>query len=161
MAGEAQKEYQWRETYYILFPSSRRPTVTQVEHTLSALSDRIALENLTANDEDRFETVMVQSPDDYAALEITFESGQAVVEQAVDLAKQLKSEAESEQLALLMRADARLDVMHFEQVVSEVLADDEEPEEMLDPSCLLMVVDALVELTGGIAVDPASGTILP
>ena len=31
---------------------------------------------------------------------------------------------------------------------------------MLDPSCLLMVVDALVELTEGLPIDPASGQIL-
>ena len=41
---------------------------------------------------------------------------------------------------------------------------DDEPEdeadEMLDPSALLIVLDALVELTGGVGVDPQSGTLL-
>jgi hypothetical protein len=31
---------------------------------------------------------------------------------------------------------------------------------MLDPSALLLVLDALAELTGGIAVDPQTGTML-
>ena len=159
MSNNGADEYHWRETYYILFESSQRPTLTQVERSLGELSNRIKLENLNADDEGRFESLMLQSPDDYAALEVSYESGEAVVEMAVDMAKQLKSEAEPEQLAQLLKSDARLDVMHFEQIVSGPEEDD--AEEMLDPSCLLMVVDALVELTGGIAIDPASGAILP
>ncbi len=31
---------------------------------------------------------------------------------------------------------------------------------MLDPSALLIVMDALVEMTGGVGVDPASGTLV-
>jgi hypothetical protein len=36
----------------------------------------------------------------------------------------------------------------------------EEADEVFDPSTLLLVLEALVDLTGGIAVDPQSGTIL-
>ncbi len=82
-----------------------------------------------------------------------------VIEQAVELAKQLKSDAEPEQLARLLKSDARLDVMHFERVVHDTSGDEEEG--MLDPSCLLLAVDLLREMTEGIAIDPASGAILP
>ncbi len=162
MAGDEQKEYQWRETYFILFHSSARPTLTQLEHNVSELSDRFQLGNLTADDEGRFESVVIQAPDDYAALEISYETGEAVMAQAVDLAKHLQGEAAPDELARLVRADARLDVMHFEQVFSDAVLDGEDDlEEMLDPSCLLMVVEALVKLTDGIAIDPSSGAILP
>ncbi len=153
------EEYQWRETYFILFRASKRPTLTQVERTVGELNNRLRLENLTADDDGRFESVVIHSPDDYAAIELSYETGEAVTEQATDLAKQLKSEAEADELSKLLVADARLDVMHFEQMVSDSMDDDEE--EMLDPSSLLMVVDALVGLTEGIAVDPASGAIMP
>lgn len=156
---EDREEYEWRETYFILFRESKRPTLTQVERTVGELNDRLKLENLTADEDGRFESVMIHSPEDYAAIELSYESGEAVTEQATELAKQLKAEAESDDLAKLLVADARLDVMHFEKMVNDPYGD--EDDEMLDPSSLLMVVDALVALTEGVAVDPASGAILP
>lgn len=157
---EVEVEYHWRETYFILFKSADRPTLTQVEQVLGGLSDRLVLEELTANDEGQFESVRVVSPDDYAAIEINYEAGEAVVEQGSDLAKQLRDDAHPDQLSRLLASDARLDVMHFEQVVTLEPNLDDEMDEMIDPTSLLMVVDALVELIGGVAIDPASGEIL-
>ncbi|MFV2065658.1 MAG: hypothetical protein ACC645_01660 [Pirellulales bacterium] len=159
MSDDGRDEYRWRETYFILFSTSARPTLTQVERVLGELSSRVELDRLAADNDGRFESVTLEAPDDYAALEISYESGEAVVEQAVELAKQLQGEAEPGQLAQLIKADARLDVMHFERVMGSEYADDES-EEMLDPSCLLMVVEALVALTDGVAIDPAAGAIL-
>lgn len=158
MSDEGRDEYRWRETYFILFPASARPSLTQVEGALGELSSRIELDRLTADDDGLFESLTLEAPDDHAALEVSYESGEAVVEQAVELAKQLQGEADAEQLAQLVKADARLDVMHFEHITGSQF--DDESEEMLDPSCLLMVVDALVNLTGGVAIDPAAGAIL-
>jgi hypothetical protein len=152
-------EYYWRETYFILFDRRRRPTLTQVERELGELNAKYQLLDLEADDDGLFDSLRLRAPDDRAMLEITFESGEAVVEQARELSVRLADEAEPEQLALLHGADARFDVMHFEQVDDEAYPT--ALEEMLDPSCLLMVVDALVALTDGLAVDPASGSILP
>ena len=158
---ESSDEFEWRETYFILFKANNRPTLTQVEHAIGSLSDRFQLQDLQANDEGRFESLMVRSPDDYAAIEISFETGEAVIEQSTELAKQLRSEASQEELAKLVSSDARLDLMHFEQMVEGAVIDDDEMGDMLDPSSLLMIVDALVGLTEGVAVDPASGAIMP
>lgn len=159
MSDDGSDDYRWRETYYIMFPADRRPTLTQIERVLGEVGRHIQFDNLTADEDGHFESLVLQSPDDYAALEISYEAGEAVIEQAVDLAKQLKSDADSDQLAQLLKSDARLDVMHFERVVHDAAGDDEEG--MLDPSCLLMAVDLLREMTEGIAIDPASGAILP
>jgi len=155
-------EFEWRETYFILFKANNRPTLTQIEDAISSLSDRFELENLRANDDGRFESLMVRSPDDYAAIEISYEASEAVIEQSTELAKQLKSEASQDELAKLVSSDARLDLMHFEQMISGAgdTADIDEMGDMLDPSSLLMIVDSLVELTEGVAIDPASGAIL-
>jgi hypothetical protein len=77
------------------------------------------------------------------------------------------------QLQELIKADARLDVVHFERVCAgaEEQADSpspffgdefdvEEGFEMLDPTCLLTVVDTLTKMTEGLAFDPASGEML-
>ena len=53
-------EFEWRETYFILFKANNRPTLTQVERAIGSLSDRLQLQNLRANDEGRFESVMVR-----------------------------------------------------------------------------------------------------
>jgi len=48
-------------------------------------------------------------------------------------------------------------VLHFERVAE---MPEEEEDEMLDPSALLIGLEALAKLTDGLAVDPQSGTIL-
>jgi hypothetical protein len=78
------------------------------------------------------------------------------------LYKELKSSVadgeERAKLARLRSFDARFDLLHFEQVTGGRGADD--LDEMLDPSALLIVLEALVELTGGVGVDPQSGSLL-
>jgi hypothetical protein len=157
-------ELEWRDTYFILFQQSDRPTLTQVEAAITESSRRLKLENLEADDDGMFESVLVQAPQDNAALEISYETGDAVIEQSADLAKQLKGELDAKQLKRMLKADARLDVMLFERVASNGFGGDEDEDDWeagsLDPSSLLSVVDALAKLTGGLPIDPASGAIL-
>ena len=47
-------------------------------------------------------------------------------------------------------------LIHFAEVADG--ADDSD--EMLDPSALLLVLEALVQLTGGVGVDPQSGSLI-
>jgi len=156
-------QLEWRDTYFILFQESSRPTLTQVEAAIADATRNVTLENLEADDDGLFQSVLVQAPEDHAALEISYESGDAVIEQSADLAKQLNGEATPDQLKRLIRADARLDVMHFERVSPESEVDDDEEwgGEAVDPSSLLNVVEALAKLTKGLPIDPASGAILP
>jgi hypothetical protein len=158
-------QLEWRDTYFILFQRIARPTLTQVEAAISDSSRRLKLENLEADEDGMFESALVHAPQDNAALEISFESGEAVIEQSADLANQLKDELNSDQLAKMLRADARLDVMLFERVRSNAWGDGDDDDDWetgaLDPASLLSVVEALTKLTGGLPIDPASGGILP
>jgi hypothetical protein len=159
------EQLEWRDTYFILFQQADRPTLTQVEAAITESSRRLKLENLEADDDGLFESVLVQAPQDNAALEISYETGDAVIQQSADLAKQLKDELKGNQLKQMLKADARLDVMLFERVQDESFAggdedDDEWQAGSLDPSSLLNVVEALARLTGGLPIDPASGAIL-
>jgi hypothetical protein len=154
-------QLEWRDTYFILFQQSGRPTLTQVEAAISDATRHVTLENLEADEDGMFESLLVQAPDDHSALEISYETGDAVIEQSAALAKQLRGEASPDQLKRLLRADARLDVMHFERVSSDSPGEDEDWETgTLDPSSLLNVVEALAKLTKGLPIDPASGAIL-
>jgi hypothetical protein len=164
MDVENDDQLEWRDTYFVLFRQSRRPTITQVEAAITESSRRLKLENLAADEDGMFESVLVQAPQDNAALEISYETGDAAIEQSAELAKQLKDDVDPKFLKLMLKADARLDIMFFERVRDEEIesgADDEDWETgSLDPASLLNVVEALAKLTGGLPVDPASGAIL-
>jgi hypothetical protein len=135
--------------------------LTQVEAAITDATRRVTLENLEADEDGMFESVLVQAPEDHAALEISYETGEAVVEQSAQLAKQLRGEITTDQLKRLLRADARLDVMHFERLSADSTNDEDDwADDALDPSSLLNVVGALAKLTGGLPIDPASGAIL-
>jgi len=162
MSVESDDQLEWRDTYFILFDQSDRPTLTQVESAITDASLRLKLENLEADEDGLFESLLVQAPQDNAALEISYETGEAVIQQSAELAKQLKGDLNAKQLAKMLKADARLDVMLFERVQSDAWSEDEDDWETatLDPSSLLNVVDALTKLTGGLPIDPASGSVL-
>jgi hypothetical protein len=156
-------EYKWRETYFVLFDAAKRPSLKNVEAMLKALNDRFELLNPVADEDGRFESLTIMSPDDYAALDISFEAGDEVREQGASFYQELKpsvSDAdERKRLARLPKCDGRFDLLHFEHMTPAAAESDDE-DEMLDPSALLIVLDALVELVDGVGVDPASGTLL-
>ena len=60
-------QYRWRETYFVLFESSKRPTLEKVQQALLKLNSRFALTNLSANEAGGLESLTVLSPDDFAA----------------------------------------------------------------------------------------------
>lgn len=169
-------ELHWRETYFILFPQNRRPLLEAVAKKISAANSRLAIENPAADESGLIQSLLVESSEDHAAVEISYEVGEAVVEQNLEWAKELQSQLPSEKLQEIMLSDARLDVAHYERLpanspdspvdVASFTGEfsdefvEEEAFDMLDPTCLLTVVDALAELTGGLTFDPASGEIL-
>jgi hypothetical protein len=159
--------YRWRETYFVLFDSSNRPTLETIEQTLCGLNEHYELRNQSADEQGRFDSLTLLSPEDFAALDICYTDGDEVVDHAVALAKEMESAAceadETDNLQRLLRCDGRFDVLHFEQVSEnrqEPESRDDESDEMLDPSALLLVLGALARLTDGVAVDPQAGTFL-
>ncbi len=160
-------QYRWRETYFVLFDSSSRPTLKAVQQTLSELNEHYMLRNLSADDEGRFDSLTLLSPDDFAALDVCYTEGEEVLDHAASLAQEMEPAAremsETDELRRIVDCDGRFDVLHFEQV-PEYEADeekqDDESDEMLDPSALLLVLGALAGITGGVAIDPQAGTFL-
>jgi hypothetical protein len=178
---KASDELLWLETFFIVFPHKRRPTLSQVERALTDADPRLQLANLAADDDGLFASVLVQSPEDNAAVEISYEASESVIEQNLEWAKQLQEQLSPKQLQQLVAADARLDVAHFERVQAgaangereaaerDFPADDfgddddfdeEAAMESFDPTCLLMVVETLSSLTKGLTFDPASGEVV-
>jgi hypothetical protein len=155
--------YRWRETYFVLFDAKKRPKLQDVSDSIKALSARYELTNLNADEKGQIESLTLISPDDFAALDVCYTSGEEVQEQVGELVKELKKSAADVPPPVpwsqIRQYDGRFDVLHFEQVAVE---DDEQFEEdaMLDPSALLLVLNSLAKLTDGVAVDPQAGVIL-
>lgn len=172
--AKSNDELHWRETYFILFPQSRRPALEKVAKALTRANSRYELENLSADEGGMLQSLLVESHEDHAAVEISYEVGDGVIEQNLEWAKELQNELPPDQLQELIKADARLDVAHYERKPAgsrgsgpdspfgDEFATDADADnfEMLDPICLLTVVDALAQLTDGLTFDPASGAIL-
>ncbi len=153
--------YRWRETYFVLFESTGIPSAEQIQAVLSQLSDRFEFSDLRTDEEGRFESATLLAPDDYAAIDISLMVGPEVIEQGEDLRAELEAmvtdDQGRQQLKRIATCDARFDVMHFEQVDAD---SSDDVDEMFDPSALLIALNALADLTGGVTVDPQSGTML-
>jgi hypothetical protein len=153
--------YRWRETYFVLFDVKKRPKLQTVASAIQAINNRYQLKNLSADAHGRIESLTVVSPEDYAALDICYTSGDEVREQAAALVADLKKFASDTGAVVpeeaILSYSGRFDVLHFERIGETA---EEEEDEMLDPSALLIVLETLAKITGGVAVDPQSGTIL-
>jgi hypothetical protein len=156
------ENYKWRETYFVLFDSVKRPSLAKITKTLQGLNRRFELSNAVGDDSGAFESITLRSPQDYSALDISYMAGEEVQTQGHELLDEMRpNAADGEELAKLSRlpkCDARLDILHFEEIVGD--GGEEEGEETLDPSTLLNVLDALVRITGGVGVDPQSGSVM-
>lgn len=156
-------QYRWRETYFVLFASKDRPKLPTLEKALRELDPRYELANPSADEEGRFESLTLISHDDFAALDICYTEGEEVLEQIQGLLEELRPlacETGCEaQLKKLQHCDARFDVLHFEEM-SESLDDEGDVlDDVLDPSALLLVMAELARMTGGVAIDPQSGSV--
>jgi hypothetical protein len=155
-------QYRWRETYFVQFPLKNRPSLEKTKQAISMVSDRFKLTHVQADGDGHFESLTLVASDDYAAVDVCFTSGEEVREDAIAFAEDAiaigVSPEDHKRLDELKKYDARFDVLHFEQI-TDGADEDDDLNGMLDPSALLLVLDALAELTGGIAVDPQSGTL--
>jgi hypothetical protein len=151
--------YRWRETYFVLFDAAQRPTMEKIQKALSGLKGHFDVQSPRLDEAGDFESVTVLAPGAYAAMDISYLEGEEVIEQAAELTEELQDSVttpvERSKLKRLSACDARFDILHFEEI-----AEEGEEEEMFDPGALLLVVDALAKLTGGVAVDPQSGGIM-
>ena len=156
------QDFKWRETYFVLFDSARRPMLDEVKRRLTKFNSRFELNEGEADEHGKIDSVSLRSPQDYAAMDISYVSGEEVSEQVDELQRELKGnldEDERPKFEQLSQCDAKFDILHFEQLGGEN-GDEDAEGEMLDPSALLNVMDILIELTKGVGVDPQSGSLL-
>lgn len=156
------QNYEWRETYFVLLASSRRPKMSEVESTIRNLNDTFEISDIRTEDGTMLGSLTVIAPNESAAMDISYLQGIEVTEQLADLQRQLRPLAdgkeEKEKIKRVSGCDARIDILHFEQLDNSANAADE-LDTMFDPGALLLVLEALVRLTDGVGVDPQSSTV--
>ncbi len=154
--------YRWRETYFVQFPAKNRPALEKVRQALSVVGDQLDIVSADADEEGLFEAMTILAGDDFAAIDVSFLAGEEVLDQAHQLADEMTAcgceEDVSDQIRKIRRFDGRFDVLHFEQMTEA--ENQEEPDGMLNPSTLLLVLDCLAQLTDGLAIDPQTGTLV-
>lgn len=157
-------EYRWRETFLVMLESQRRPSGEDFQEAIDQLGGRYQLDSLVADEAGLLETATLLAPADHAAVEVSFVTGEEVSEQVVELYSQMKEDDllpdEEEKCTQILQCDARLDLLHFEKIEFEMLADEADMEEMMDPGSLLVVAATLEALCQGVAVDPQSGIFI-
>lgn len=157
-------EFQWRETYFVLFDTNDRPSTDAVQTMLTELNKNYELRDVRAGEDGKFESLTLVSPDDYAAMDLTCVAGDELLEQIETLAHELREMADPEEMAAISKISkctARMDIFHFEQMVFVgSTGSDDELDDFMDPGSLLVVLERIAELCGGIVVDPQSNSIL-
>ncbi|MBJ42897.1 MAG: hypothetical protein CMJ80_06385 [Planctomycetaceae bacterium] len=160
------EEYQWRETFFILFQEENRPDAAQVETLLREIDPRYRVSNVRATDTGLLESLTLESPDDYSAMDISLVYGDEVTEQTTELMAELIQGAETNeeklQIESLATCRCRFDIYHFEQLVFVGRDDGAEDggDDFMDPGAVLTVMEKIATVCNGIVVDPQANTII-
>ena len=153
--------FRWRETFLVLFEESNRPTVEAVEKALARVG-KFDSEQTNESVDGLIESLTVTNSIDCVGLDIVFVDGEEAAEQIEELQTEISPDdllpGQEEMLEKLPLCNARLDLLHFEQLTASFSEDDDE--EFLDPGSLLGVAESLAQLVNGVAVDPGSGTFV-
>jgi len=111
--------YNWRETYFIYFESSRRPKLPEVRRALQTYAPFLCVLHSKADLNEHLVEMILASYEDHAALEILFREGKDVQSEARNFARTLKKDGSQEECAKLQKIEQcrmRFDIHHFEQL---------------------------------------------
>ncbi len=160
----ANGNYRWRETYFVLFEQSKLPSPQDVKQALRELGTGYEILDESIGEDGCLEALTVVSVYDFAAMDISYVTGEEIDEQIAELQSELRggdlTESEQAKLNQLPRCNARFDIYHFQQVADNLSDDGEDEDEFMDPGSLLAVLERLTQLCDGIGVDPQAGLLL-
>lgn len=149
--------FQYRETYFVLFEKSNRPKSSDLLNAIGQLGNNCQIVDSKVSD-DRIESVTVDLPEDFAALDITYVEGDEVLSQVLEIGEELRNMTlqgdELAKLSKIKHCNARFDIFHFERSINT------EADEFIDPGGLLLVLERLAALCDGVSFDPQSQSIL-
>lgn len=149
--------YQYRDTFFVLFRKSHRPSAERLRRAFAQLGSRYQVQNVCES-ADGVESLTVKSPYDYSAMDIVYVEGEEVKGHVKQLLDEFRGITligdEAQKIQELKNCDARFDIFHFEHSADGNAGEDDE--DQLDPGGLLLVIEKLSELSQGTGVDPQS-----
>jgi hypothetical protein len=153
------RHYQYRDTYFVLFNQQNRPSEAKLKAMLHDLGSKFETSEIRHN-EGQVESLTLIDPQDYSAMDIAYVEGEDVVTQIGEIREEFRAITvrgeDVEKLKRLKDFDARFDIFHFEQVVD----DNGEEDEYVDPGGLLLLMEHLVKLCHGVGYDPQSQSLI-
>ncbi len=153
------RNYQYRDTYFVLFQKQHRPGEAKLKSLLKELGTKFETSEIRHTN-GQVDSITLIDPQDYSAMDIAYVEGDDVVTQIGEIREEFRAITvrgdDVEKLKLLKDFDARFDIFHFEQVVDN--GGDEE--EYIDPGGLLLVMEKLVQLCHGVGYDPQSQSLI-
>lgn len=157
--------YRWRETYLLFFKQSKRPTVDAVEQALANQPQAFDLQAVRGDDRGLLESITAIAPDRRSAIDICFVAPEDAAGQIESMRDEMDVTAvdddDADKVQRLREFDALLELMHFECAAGDMTSDDDdEVDAFFDPTALLIVVETLCQLCDGVAIDPASATVV-
>lgn len=157
----ANDQFRWRETYSVLFREADRPSAALLRETLEGLGEAYEVTDVTTDESGQVESLTVLAPADFAGLDLSYVSGEEVQEQIDELKAERKavplSKKQQAKLQRLLECDARFDIFHFQQIVGDDVADEDE---FMDPGSLIAVLKSLAQLCHGVSIDPQTGALM-
>ncbi len=155
--------YQWRETYFVVFPRSRRPDHRSTTELLQRLAGDYEVTNQRLDAQGRIESFTLISTANAAAMDICYLAGPDVTEQIEQFIREMSGQplaaSDQQRVDELRNCDARFEIFHFQRCEPTASAEDDN-EEWLDPTALFDVMRILSDACGGIGMDPQSGTFV-
>ena len=153
------RNYQYRDTYFVLFQKQHRPSESKLKSLLKELGTKFETSEIRHTN-GQVDSITLIDPQDYSAMDIAYVEGDDVVAQIGEIREEFRAITvrgdDVEKLKQLKDFDARFDIFHFEQVVDEGGDDDE----YIDPGGLLLVMEKLVQLCHGVGYDPQSQSLI-
>ena|GEM_PF-1951371 len=110
--------YDWRETYFVYFESAFRPKLTDVRRALKLNAPFIEILNTETEPTGGIIQMTIASYEDHAALEIVYQEGNSIQNEAQHLADSLKQDASDSELVQINKislCNTRFEIHHFEQ----------------------------------------------
>ncbi len=153
------EQYEYTDTFFVFFKRENLPKASAVTKAIEELGDRYEFGKMNFREDD-FESLTILSPQDFSAMDIVLDLKAEVRSQIDDLASEFRtitlSGDDREKLSLFKECDSRFDLFHFEKKVNE----NQGPDAFIDPGGLLIVLDKLKALCGGVGLDPQSQMLL-
>lgn len=159
-------EYKWRETYFVYFARHKMPRLEEAVGRVRKRIPGVSTAGAARDENGVLQAVSILFPDSPSGVDIILSSPSDAPEPMIEAQNMLDEAPDKHTKRVLAHSDARVDILHFERTNNPPTqrdlfnAEDDMPPEDFDPSGMFTLIEQLVGLSRGVAIDPQSGTVI-